>query len=106
MWIWLYFPVAVWMAFLYHRKKRLLLHEDFAIFKSGIFADDWQMLELYKVQAVRVSQSFYQWRKDLATVTLHTASGSVSIPFIPIVKAGQIRDYVLYRVERDGRGWM
>jgi putative membrane protein len=106
MWIWLYFPVAVWMAFLYHRKKRLLLHEDFAIFKSGIFADDWQMLELYKVQAVRVSQSFYQWRKDLATVTLHTASGSVSIPFIPIAKAGQIRDYVLYRVERDGRSWM
>ena len=105
-WTWLYFPLAVWMAFLYHRKKRLLLHKDYAVFRSGIFGDEWKMLELYKVQAVRVSQSFYQWRKDLATVTLHTASGSVSIPFIPIVRAGQIRDYVLYRVERDRRSWM
>ena len=105
-WIWLYFPLAVWMAYLYHRKRRLMLHSDLAIFRGGIFGDDWRILELYKVQAVRLSQSFYQLRRDLATVTLYTASGSVSIPFVPIVKAGQIRDYVLYRVERDKGNWM
>lgn len=105
-WVWLYFPLAIWMAFLYYRKRRLLLHPDYAVFKAGIFGDEWRMLELYKVQAVRLSQTFYQMRRDLATVTLYTASGSVSIPFIPVVKAGQVRDYVLARIERDRRSWM
>ncbi len=74
--------------------------------QSGIFATRKKVLEIYKIQCVKVSQSFYQWRKDLATVTMYTASGDVSIPFIPIDKARQISDYILYRVERDGREWM
>jgi putative membrane protein len=105
-WVWLYFPVSVWLGHLQYRKKRLLLHPDYAILKGGMIGDNWKMMELYKVQAVRLSQSFYQWRKDLATVTLYTASGAVRIPFIPMKKAGEIRDYVLYRVERDRRSWM
>jgi putative membrane protein len=63
-------------------------------------------MEIYKVQAVKLNQSFYQWRKDLATLTLYTASGDIKIPFIPIEKARQLRDYLLYRVETDQRTWM
>lgn len=103
---WLYFPLAIYMGILYHRKRQLRLHTDYLMTQSGIFATRKKVLEIYKIQCVKVSQSFYQWRKDLATVTMYTASGDVSIPFVPIDKARQISDYILYRVERDGREWM
>ncbi|MDX1479760.1 MAG: PH domain-containing protein [Saprospiraceae bacterium] len=105
-WIWLYLPFSVWMAILYHRKRKLHLHQDFVISAKGIFGNSYKLMEIYKIQAVKLSQSFYQWRKDLATVTMYTASGDLSIPFIPYEKANQLRDYILYRVEQDGRDWM
>lgn len=104
--VWAHLPVAVWMGHLYYRKKCLALHTDYALLKGGIFGDDYKLLEIYKIQAVSLRQSFYQWRRDLATVTMYTASGDVSIPFIPVKKAEQIRDYLLYRIEVDERAWM
>ncbi len=104
--VWLYLPIAIWMGHLYYRKKRLMLHPDLALMKGGIIGDEYKLLQLYKIQAVSIDQSFYQWRKDLATVSMYTSSGEVSIPFIPMRKAEQIRDYVLYRIERDSRAWM
>ena len=106
LWVWLYFPVSLFLGNLYFRKKQLLLHPDYAILKGGVIGNNWKMLELYKVQAVRVSQSIFQVRRNLATVILYTASGAVRFPYIPISKARQLNDYVLYRVERDGRAWM
>jgi len=105
-WAWLYFPLSIVMGQLYFRKRKLQLHQDYLIASSGIFGTKHKMLEIYKMQSVKLSQSFYQWRKDLATVTMYTASGDVSIPFIPIGKAQEIRDYLLWRIESDRRGWM
>ena len=105
-WLLVYLPFAGWMAYLYHKKRFLKLHPDLIISGKGIFGSKYQIFETYKIQAVRLSQSFYQWRKDLATVTMYTASGDISIPFIPMAKAAELRDYLLYRIERDGRNWM
>lgn len=105
-WIWLYFPLSIVMGQLYFKKRKLQLDQNYLISSGGIFGTKHKMLEIYKMQSVKLSQSFYQWRKDLATVTMYTASGDVSIPFIPIGKAEEIRDYLLWRIESDGRGWM
>lgn len=106
LWAWLYFPLSLYMAQLYYKKRTLKLHQNYVISSSGIFSTKHKAMEIYKVQAVKLNQSFYQWRKDLATLTLYTASGDIRIPFIPIAKAKQIRDYLLYRVEHDRRKWM
>jgi putative membrane protein len=105
-WAWLYFPLSVVMGQLYYKKRKLQLHKDFLIASGGIFGTKHKILEIYKMQSVKLNQSFYQWRKDLATVTMYTAAGDVRIPFIPIDKAREIRDYLLWRIESDGRGWM
>jgi putative membrane protein len=105
-WAWLYFPLAVVMGQLYYKKRKLQLHQDYLIASGGVFSTKHKILEIYKMQSVKLSQSFYQWRKDLATITMYTAAGDVHIPFIPIGKAQEIRDYLLWRIESDGRDWM
>jgi len=106
LWAWLYFPLSFYMASLYYRKRKFHLSKDLCISESGIFGHQFKMMELYKVQAVKVRQSFYQLRKDLATIVLYTASGDIKFPYIPLAKAEQIRDYLLYRIERDKSPWM
>ncbi len=62
--------------------------------------------ELFKAQTVRVSQSFFERRRGLATVRIDTAEGHLAVPLIPLAEAEAARDLTLFRVESDRRPWM
>lgn len=89
-----------WQRFSFHLNGHALR------IRSGLILTRWEMLELYKVQAVEVQQSIYQRRKDLANVEIFTAAGSVSLPYLSLAKAQALQDYVLYVVESTERDWM
>ncbi len=100
-------PVFLWWyTGAYHRRMAYGINGDWLIWKSGVFARRTQLLMMYKVQGVELSRSFYQLRNGLATVVVHTAARSVSIPFLPLAEARHLMDYLLYRIERDRRPWM
>ncbi|MEZ4934281.1 MAG: PH domain-containing protein [Saprospiraceae bacterium] len=64
------------------------------------------LLQWYKVQSVTVSQNYFLKRRGLSNLTLFTAAGSVQVPYIPVEKAREVQDFVLYIVETDTRNWM
>lgn len=61
---------------------------------------------LRKANGVRVSQTLFERKRDLATVTVQTADGSLSIGMIGIREARALRDRALYVVETDQHVWM
>ena len=65
-----------------------------------------QELVLHKVNGVSVRQGLFERGRDLATVNLQTASGSINIGMIPLAEANAVRDLTLYVVETDPRAWM
>lgn len=82
------------------RTFRIGLHAEGLQLQSGFFTRETIFLLWKKVQAVSLRQSPYQRGKSLADTVLHTASGDILLPYLPSDKAGLIRDFVLYRVER------
>lgn len=68
----------------------------------------WKRYELLlrKVNGISVQQGLFERKRDLATVTLATAAGNVSIAMIPLAEAKALRDHVLSVVETDRRPWM
>ena len=68
----------------------------------------WRRHELLirKLNGVTVRQSLFERKRDLATVTVATAAGTVSIGMIPIGQAELLRDEFLRSVETDRRAWM
>ncbi len=74
--------------------------------KGGAFGGKLGILETHKVQSVSVNASLYQRRRDLASIRIHTASGSVNIPFLTEQTAIALRDYLLYNVETSKKAWM
>jgi len=67
---------------------------------------DHQELLLRKVNGVTVRQSLFERKRDLATITLSTAAGSMSIGMITLAEASALRDHALGQVETDQRAWM
>lgn len=80
---------------------------DKALFvKGGVFGHKKWMTMLHKIQSLQISQSPFQVRRDLASLQIHTASGTKVIPFIELDKAEYLYDYLCYKVEASEEEWM
>ena len=74
------------------------LHDEVAS-SSKVISSATEQALLYKANSVRVSQSMFERRRGLGTVTLTTAAGAVAIGMIPIAEAHAVRDTMLRAVE-------
>lgn len=99
-------PIIALHAFVFRRNFRLYVAPDALQVNSGIWGRRTQIIRWYKTQQVFLEQSIYQRKKELATLYLSTAGGTITIPYISLKLAQQIQDYTLYEVERTERAWM
>ena len=101
----LWVPIA--SAAIYRNWKRAgYAHDDNeCVRRSGFLGYRTVAFLFRKVQRITVSQSRYQRRKNLASVRVYLASGSVRIPYIDYPTATRLRDYILYKVESSQLGW-
>ncbi|HEY1112194.1 MAG TPA: PH domain-containing protein [Chitinophagaceae bacterium] len=91
---------------LYQRKFRLWSFDEEVLLRKGFLGEGFVLLQWYKVQSVVLRQSLYERRRGLASLVLHTASGRIRVPFIPLDTAQALMNYALYQVERAKRAWM
>ena len=106
LWFLAWIPMVWLSTSLYYQKRSFLLDNELLQNNRGTFGHHFEMLHIYKVQAVSIKQSWYQRRKSLATVVLHTAAGSMKIPFIALQQAEALENFFLYKIESDTRKWM
>jgi putative membrane protein len=101
--IWL--PLVGLISWRNWKRAGYLHNDDEIIRRSGLMGYRTVGLLFRKVQRVTISQSRYQRRKNLASLRMHMASGSVRVPYIEDEKAKQLRDYILYKVESSQQAW-
>jgi len=102
----LWIPYKFLNAYFYRKNFRLFISPDAFQVNSGIWGREVKVVKWYKIQQVKLRQSIYQRRKNLATIKLYTAGGYVKIPFIPLELAKMVQNYALYEVERSHRPWI
>jgi putative membrane protein len=93
-------------SFLLQRRFKLYADEDVVYLDKSAYGTERILLKWFKLQSVVLKQSLYQQRKNLATLVLYTAGGSISIPYISLEAARQIINYSAYQVEHQNRAWM
>jgi putative membrane protein len=102
----LYFILAEVMLIFSFRNSRLFYNKDFLAVQSGIWDIGKKTIETEKIQAVRLSQYFWQKRSDLGAVHFYTAGGIISFKSTGYRKLKALVNYSLYRVESSQKGWM
>ena len=98
-------PPAIYLIHRTWRHAGYLYTDEGLVRRSGTIGYRTVALLYRKVQRVTVTQSPLQRRKELATLRVYMASGSVRIPFIEHALAKRLRDYILYKVESSQRAW-
>ena len=99
-------PYAVLFAYLSYKKAYFNITNSFITIGSGAIDTTTNVLEISRIQAVKLSQSFFQKRKQIASVVIYTASKSVVIPYINEQDAKKIHDFLLFKVESQDKDWM
>lgn len=101
----LWLPLVALVAWRSWRRAGYLHDDDELVCRSGLLGYRTVALLFRKIQRVTVTQSRFQRRKNLASLRLYMASGSVRVPYIAHATAQQLRDYVLYKVEASQQSW-
>ncbi len=99
----IFLSISAWLRYV---KRGYFLGENVLYTSMGRIGDNYAVTMLHKIQSVQIRQTPYQSRRNLATLMIYTASGSLSIPYIPIAEAKELMDVCLYRVERSSEAWM
>jgi len=102
--IWL--PISFFTAFIRHKKWKIHLNEHILFVQSGLFGNYNKSIKLYKIQNLSLDQSLYHRFNDLCNITVYSASGKITIPFLPMEQGADLLDYLTYKIEIDKRNWM
>ena len=99
-------PVFIFSIELSFRKRYYLFNEDLLLVAQGTIETHKTYLPFFKVQNVKLKQTFFQARKNVADVVFQTASGKIKLPCLPLEKAHKIYNYTLFKVETSHKSWM
>ncbi len=102
----IYAALAVFFIRKYVAHFQALLSDDLLVINRGYIFPEQVLLKLYKVQNVEIVQSIFQKRRGLLSLKIYTASGSLSLPFIPEADGFAIANKLLFEVERSEKSWM
>ncbi|MBA5793152.1 PH domain-containing protein [Flavobacterium sp. xlx-214] len=104
-------PVLVYLAiavllFVGYKNKKLYIENDFIVLKQGIWDVTTTYLDVSKVQQIMVSQSVFQKKRQLGSVTLSTAGGSISLNYYHYPTLQKLANEWLYQIEKNKYKWM
>lgn len=93
-------PLYTFLYFwLYTRKFLISWTSNLIHIQTGVFGNRTVILKWEKIQSVKISQTLYQQRNFLADLIIHTAGGTITVPYIPLEAARELQNFALYKVE-------
>ncbi|PZD78256.1 PH domain-containing protein [Mesonia sp. K7] len=101
----LYFGLLFYLQIIAYHNLSLHFDEHKLYRKSGIWDKTITFVDLYKVQAITVTQPIWYQKRDLYNVTFHTASGNIGMSLLPR-KVIEMVNYNLYKIETSQKKWM
>ena len=104
-WALLWIPFGALLVYQAWRRAAFRFDPDGLVRRSGLAGVRLDAFLFRKVQRVSIRQSWFQRRHRLANLSMFTASGAITLPYIDHATACRLRDYILYRVESSEQAW-
>jgi putative membrane protein len=89
------------LTYLFYKKYTLSYSSEFLFIRKGQLGNIFTLAPIAHIQSIRINQSPYQRRNKLATLHFHFSSHQESIPYIPLAKAYDIANDLLYTIEHS-----
>ena len=102
----IFIPFAILYVYFAFKKAYYVISDEFVTIGSGVIDTTTNILEIHKIQAVKIKQTIFQNRRRIASVVISTASKSVTIPYVSKSEALAIYNFLLFKVESQDKDWM
>lgn len=99
-------PLVVFLILKKIKKRFYQISDEMLIVGKGLLETHLVYLDIFKVQNIKMKQSIFQKRSNVADLVLQTASGKIEIPCIAYNEAVKIYNHTLYKVETSNAPWM
>lgn len=106
---WIILPVFAFLYFLIYwsyRNEKLFLKDDFIVLRKGVWDITTTYLQISKMQQVSVKQSYFQEKRNLGSLNLHTAGGTISLTYYDFDLLQKLANELLYKIEKNKYSWM
>ncbi len=104
-WLSVLFPIAFLLAFLFAKlltkRRSYAIGKEYLYINGGMIAKTQAVTQIEKIQAIRVTQTFFQRRNGVASLKIHVAGDILNINYIDKETAIAIKDNLLYRCEKS-----
>ncbi|WP_165730312.1 PH domain-containing protein [Polaribacter sp. 20A6] len=99
-------PLFILFVSLIFNKRFYKISDDVLLVGSGFFDTHLTYLPFFKVQNIKMMQTFFQERNKVVDLVFQTASGEIKLPCIEKSEAIKIYNYTLFKVESSTDLWM
>ena len=99
-------PLLVVLIFLKYKKSYYFFNKDMLVIGSGQIATNTTYFEHFKLQHIKMKQTFFQKKKDVVNIVIQTASGKIILPCVKTSKAIEMYNFMLYKSETSTKKWM
>jgi putative membrane protein len=101
----LYIPIG-FFAYQYGKRVFILLNETYVLLLRGWIFPKRIVIPAHKVQSIAIEQNIILKRRGLCHLNLFTAAGSRMVRYLSENEAKELRDYMLYKIEKYNEPWM
>jgi putative membrane protein len=99
-------PIVVFLIFKKVKKRFYKISDAMLLVGKGLLETHIIYLEIFKVQNIKLEQTIFQKRSNVADLILQTASGKIKIPCLNFEDAIKIYNHTLCKVETSQEAWM
>jgi len=106
---WIILPIFTFVYFLIYcgyRNEKLYIANDLIIIKKGIWDITTTCLQISKIQQISVKQSYFQQKRQLGSLNLHTAAGTVNVYYYDFDLLQKLANEWLHKIEKNRFSWM
>ena len=98
--------LAAWLlSRFYWRRSGFAVVGEHGFVRRGVFGTGTTVFPLFKIQRIDIRQTPGLRRRGLATLHIHLASHSLTVHYINLDDAKELRDLALYYAESCARPW-
>lgn len=106
---WIILPIFIFaclLIFIGYKNEKMIFKNDFIVLKTGIWDITTTYLPVDKIQKISISQSYFQEKKEIGSLNLHTAAGIITLYYYDFNMLQRLVNKILYKIEKNKNSWM
>ncbi len=96
----------IFISYLRMKKSSIGVNSNFISIRKGSIDTKFSLIEIHKLQSVKLTKNIFQQYNGHADLVLETASGMLKVEYLSLNEAQELMNYLLFKIESTHKNWI